>query len=551
MKIFVKYKQSLLLRNKFVIIASLAISFLYFLLRVPSLTKIPVFVDEAIYIRWAQVMQNEPTLRFLPLSDGKQPFFMWLIIPFLKVFSDPLVAGRMVSVLAGFGTLVGVVFLAWYLFKSPKAAFVAGLLYAASPFAVFFDRMALVDSMLSMFGVWTLFFGVVTARALRLDTAQLAGFSLGGALLTKSPALFFSLLLPVTALLAPFREKGNSVKVMLLSVLKLVGLFTVTYAIGYAMYNVLRLGPNFGLIGERNKDYVFPLSHLWTNPKDPFIFYIDRIREWLFILGPSVLVILVIAGVIIGLKKYPRQTLILTAWAFLPLLAQAEFAKVITARYILFSIPFLVTLAALSVLPKNKIYQKIFIVGLLIFLANALRTDYLLLTNPEAASLPQSERSGYLEEWTSGTGIREVAEFIKEKKTSHPNERIVVGTEGFFGTLPDGLQIYLENVPNVTVIGVGVIIKEVPESLKNAKRAGDTVYLVANSSRMLNKFERDATKAVEVGEKLGLKVVGSYPKAIRARTDTHEYIWYGERDYLYLFEVTPRALILPEEEEQP
>ena len=497
-------------------------------------------------------MQNEPTLRFLPLSDGKQPLFMWLIIPALKVFSDPLVAGRMVSVLAGFGTLVGVVLLAWYLFKSTKAALVAGLLYAASPFAVFFDRMALVDSMLSMFGVWTLFFGVVTARALRLDTAQLAGFSLGGALLTKSPALFFSLLLPVTALLAPFREKGNSVKVMLLSVLKLVGLFTVTYAIGYAMYNVLRLGPNFGLIGERNEDYVFPLSHLWTNPKDPFIFYIDRIREWLFILGPSVLVILVIAGVIIGLKKYTRQTLILTAWAFLPLLAQAEFAKVITARYILFSIPFLVTLAALSVLPKNKIYQKIFIVGLLIFLASALRTDYLFLTNPEAASLPQSERSGYLEEWTAGTGIREVAQYIKNQKSKIKNgERIVVGTEGFFGTLPDGLQIYLENVPNVTVIGVGITITEVPESLKNAKRAGDTVYLVVNSSRMLNKFERDATKTVEVGEKLGLKVVGSYPKAIRARTDTHEYIWYGERDYLYLFEVTPRALILPEEEEQP
>ena len=99
MKIFVKYK--------FSIIASLAIIFLYFLLRVPNLTKIPVFVDEAIYIRWAQVMQNEPTLRFLPLSDGKQPLFMWLIIPALKVFSDPLVAGRMVSVLAGFGTLVG------------------------------------------------------------------------------------------------------------------------------------------------------------------------------------------------------------------------------------------------------------------------------------------------------------------------------------------------------------------------------------------------------------------------------------------------------------
>src|SRR3989304_2252128 len=62
-------------------------------LRLASLTYVPVFVDEAIYIRWSQVMRAEPTLRFMPLSDGKQPLFMWLTIPFLKLFDNPLVAG--------------------------------------------------------------------------------------------------------------------------------------------------------------------------------------------------------------------------------------------------------------------------------------------------------------------------------------------------------------------------------------------------------------------------------------------------------------------------
>jgi len=77
---------------------------LYFLTRLINLDTIPVFADEAIYIRWAQIMKNEPTLRFLPLSDGKQPLFMWLIIPFLKFVSDPVIAGRLTSVAAGFGT---------------------------------------------------------------------------------------------------------------------------------------------------------------------------------------------------------------------------------------------------------------------------------------------------------------------------------------------------------------------------------------------------------------------------------------------------------------
>jgi len=80
----------------------------YFLLRLPNLTLQPVFADEAIYVRWAQVMRAEPTMRFLPLSDGKTPLFMWTMIPFLKIFNDPLFAGRFLSVISGFATLLGV-----------------------------------------------------------------------------------------------------------------------------------------------------------------------------------------------------------------------------------------------------------------------------------------------------------------------------------------------------------------------------------------------------------------------------------------------------------
>jgi len=55
-------------RLEILILAVLAIG--YFILRLPNLTLQPIFADEAIYIRWAQVMRAESTLRFLPLSDG-------------------------------------------------------------------------------------------------------------------------------------------------------------------------------------------------------------------------------------------------------------------------------------------------------------------------------------------------------------------------------------------------------------------------------------------------------------------------------------------------
>ena len=45
----------------------------YFLSRLINLNSLPVFGDEAIYVRWAQIIKSVDTLRFIPLTDGKQP----------------------------------------------------------------------------------------------------------------------------------------------------------------------------------------------------------------------------------------------------------------------------------------------------------------------------------------------------------------------------------------------------------------------------------------------------------------------------------------------
>ena len=142
----------------------LGILMLAFFLRVYNLTLLPIFGDEAIYIRWSQVMNAVPSLRFLPLSDGKQPLYMWVLMFLVNRFSDPLFIARFTSVLYGIGTLFGVFILSYYLFKSKYISLIASLFWAISPYSIFYDRMALVDSMLTMFGIWTLIFAVITAR---------------------------------------------------------------------------------------------------------------------------------------------------------------------------------------------------------------------------------------------------------------------------------------------------------------------------------------------------------------------------------------------------
>jgi len=486
-------------------------------LRLYNLNLLPIFGDEAIYIRWAQVMGAQPGLRFLPLTDGKQPLFMWVLMFLVRRFPDPLLIGRLTSVFYGMGTLLGIFSLSYYLFKNKKIALIASFIYAISPYSLFFDRMALVDSMLSMFGVWTLFLGVVTAKTKRIDFAMLTGFSLGAALLTKSPAIYFAILLPTTWLLSSL-PKGRRNRVIHFG--RLIFLLLVTFLISYGMYNILRLGESFHMLALRNQDYIYSISHAISSPFDPLFPYLRRSLEWFWQLGPSVLIVLLLAGICINLKKFTKEIIILSLWTFLPIIVSAEFAKVFTARYITFVVPSLFILAS-TVFFGSK-YKNIITLIFIFYVLQALWIDNLILTDVEKVPLPRTERSGYLEEWTAGYGIKEVSEIIRDEYQRMPEEKIVVGTEGYFGPLPDGLQAYLNDLPEITIIGVGVDISELPSQLAESLKFGNKTYLVINSSRLKTNPKI-----------LGLELDAIYPKAFRPD---------GSRDTLLFFQVTDKVL---------
>ncbi len=511
------------MRNKtgLVFVLVIAIAIIGFALRLVNLTKIPVFADEAIYIRWAQVMKAEPTLRFVPLSDGKQPLFMWTVIPFLKIFSDPLVAGRMVSLLSGVGTSIGIGLLSFLLFKSRKAALLASFLYVLSPFTFFFDRLALVDSMLTLFGVWFLVFLTLSVQTLRWDAAMLAGFALGGALLTKSPGLFFLILIPASIFLVKLPAKNVS-RVIYLG--RIIALWLVTIVIGYGMAQILRLGPNYEMIASRNLDYVFPLSHLLENPTDPFVFNLDRALEWIVILGPIWLPFIWILGLFKSLRSRSAETILLLGFLVGPFLVGCMFARVFTARYILYTLPPFFVLAGMAALYTKKV-KAVVLVLLALFVVHSLWMNVGLMTDPTKVTLPQSERSGYLQEWSAGWGIVEAANYIKNQRVVRPTERIIVGTEGYFGTLPDGIQMYLEGVPNMAVVGMGLNFKKIPQQLLETRKVGDRAFFAVNSSRLNKEFKWD-----------GLKLVYSYTKPMRL-DGTHEFVAFGPQETFYLFEL--------------
>src|SRR5438309_2352544 len=85
--------------------------FLYFVVRLYHILTLPMFTDEAIYTRWAQIARQDSEQRFIALTDGKEPLFIWINALFMFFIWEPLLSGRVVSVFAGFFSMLGVFFL--------------------------------------------------------------------------------------------------------------------------------------------------------------------------------------------------------------------------------------------------------------------------------------------------------------------------------------------------------------------------------------------------------------------------------------------------------
>ncbi|MDD5074048.1 MAG: hypothetical protein PHR64_02365 [Candidatus Shapirobacteria bacterium] len=449
--------------------------FLLFLTRLVNLTRLPIFCDEAIYIRWSQIAWKEASMRFISLTDGKQPFQTWITIPFLKVFSDPLVAGRAQAVLAGLLLPFVLAILAGFLcLKKKNLPTLVMFLTIFCPYLLFHSRMALAESWLTFFAAGSVFFSYLLAKTRRLDVALLAGGWLGLALLVKSQAWFFLILFPVGLIFVPvnFSKKNFN------QVFKFLGLFLLSAAIAYFIYNIQRLSPWMHMIAQKNQDFaVSPLKALkewpifWQNLKASLAWF------WTYLTWPVFLVSL--AGLLLWLKKDWRQGLFLAAWFFVPFGAINLIARIYNSRYLAFLafLPLIWTGFFLTEL-KTKIPRRVFpLFLLLIFLLPIFRSGQLLFW-PEQFPFTRTDR-GYLEGWTAGYGIRETVQIVAKAAEVQP---VVIGTEGNFGLLSQGLEIYFAFDPRVDVFGYYPLPQQPPKELAEAARKGKRAFFIFNNT---------------------------------------------------------------------
>lgn len=456
----------------------------YFVTHLVGLVQLPVFADEAIYIRWSQLMIDDfSRYAFFPLNDGKPPLQMWLMIPLLKIFADPLWAGRFLSVLAGAVQLFVIGQLVKASGGGKRAQFIAQLLTIFLPFWFFHHRMALIDGLFTLF-ISTTLLGLIKLAELKekkitFHTAFLpiivAGVSFGLALLTKLPALFLSVSFPLFAFVQRERMSQKFRRIMAVA---------VAGALGLAIFFSLKLHPAFGQLFGRGNDFTFTIQEIVAGEWRTSLSNIPRVLSWIvaYISWP-ILVLSLLAPFFLQ-KKRSVVLLLLSGLIFAgPFVV---LGRVIAPRYFVPLAPIFTVLAALTLerflSAKNQLRWLGWgvIAWVSIFSLRWLFFSYL---NSNQLPFPPVDRMQYLEEWSSGHGMQESVAIIDEFAKQG---RVYVATEGLFGTLPDALNMYFHtrDVSNIKIEGIGAPVFNLPEQFFTESEQADTTLLIVNSSRM-------------------------------------------------------------------
>jgi len=506
------------------------LSVFYWILHLPQLTFLPIFADEAIYIRWAQLIIDDPgRYLFFPLNDGKTPLFIWGLVPWLQMGLDPLWMARFWSLVGGFVQMGLLGLLARTLGLRRGAVVLTMLLGAVLPFWYFNSRLALMDVWLTVWlslSLWATLKLVLRKKNVestdqeatdgRPDSIRrllsqawkrfkadhkawrwivLLGVSVGAAIWTKLPAVLWLPILPIWAFYPRHIDRPTKLTLILQILVGIV--------LGLALFALLAVVPSFPQLFSRGGDFLFSLPDLFAQPVGSSIRRLFSFPVNLAIYATPLILITPLIGLMFKGQRRLQAMLFLTTIIFL--LPMMIFGRVVFSRYLLpAAIPLtlsagvlIASLLAIYDRSETLVKKGLVALGMGLYLSNILSGSTAMMVGSlidlELLPLNASDRSQYLQEWSAGFGTKQVAEALLEQSKE---KRIVVASEGYFGSLPDGLLVYLHRQPvdNIFVDGIGQPVRDIPQDFKDkvANLGGfDEAWLVVNSHRNFIDFSPD------------------------------------------------------------
>lgn len=378
----------------------------YFFSRFLWITRYPIFNDESTYLRYGYVMTTVPGQAWYSLvHSGKQPLVYWLYGLSMKFITDPVLAARMITVLIGFVTVIGCYTLGSRI-GSRRVGVVAALLVIVSPMQVFFDRLALVDSVLAAICVWLLVELDALTQTKRSSSSILVGALIGLSLWVKSTGFLFALVTLVWMVITwrirpafPFWQTMARITASCL----LVSL-------------PLTLRPEYSRVVAMAGEYTFTWREVWS-------------KRLAYVPGNMLDGALVIAGyispVVLGASvfatAYQRKTrLLLLTLSWVVMLGTIFiFGKTVHSRYLLFAtIPMVV--ASASVLSRFPLLVLAAVVPMTsLSLLLIARPDTFFHVFPSWRVF-QSESWQYIDGWPSGYGLKEAFALVEADRKLQP-----------------------------------------------------------------------------------------------------------------------------------
>lgn len=417
------------MNNKFLFLFWL----LFIVTHIINVANMPIFEDEGEYLLLAEaIKQNIFANLFIYLQNGLLPMFGWLVALISFIFSDTLIAGRVLNVLLASTLIFWIPKIARIFNMSKFFVFASELLLIVSPIILLNSRVALLDTSVLVFIAWYIYF---TAKVIKekkwIDSVWLF-FSLVGALLTKATALFG--LLPVIylcidGLLGKKYLKEKFVKI------------AVPYFLAFAIF----LGFFLVFSNEIENDSG---SSLITHLAVSKIFAQIKNNAWLTVHWFGVYYQPLLLGFLAPLLFYRhikqrKLYLLMGMWIFSSLLFMVFFNRFYYPRHLLLiSLPLITIIAGII----SEIPRKYGLLLFLIILSIRLSLSYDIVTNPFYADIALEDRFSYFEDYSSGVNIPKVTQRLQELSS---NGSIVVWLDGSY-VFEYGLRREFEKNANIS-----------------------------------------------------------------------------------------------------
>ncbi len=428
---------------RLLLFVALSVAFLCRSIKLISL--FPILVDEAIYMRWAEIIQHQHEW-FISLLDAKPPLLFWLTAALRPIVGDPLLAHRAVSVVAGCITTV-VLYRIGFLCGGLRCGLILACIDAVLPFGVLYDRIGYVDAVVNLCGACIVYASLWTFGNVVLSWRRpvALGLILGVGLFVKTTVVLYA---ACPLLIAGYLHRKLDWKLgsRLLTSYAIAALFPLWshFAIPYGPT------PTINNTFVHHTNFFTPLGQLIRNPWINAAYNLPLLKAYGSVYCGDLAMSIAFGAFLILLLRRSYLFLLIAAASIGPLLMVSFALTYFPSRYLFpLTWPLLLMIAggvsSIGIEVKGRFLGSL-CAGAIFF--SMLARDVRILHAPETA-LFKDDADEFLGAGAySGSGVREAVTFLLKEAGGH---RATILTDPWWGPPTDAVFAYLNQTNGIEV----------------------------------------------------------------------------------------------------